>query len=552
MAEAKALTTTPAGPMGQLNQFFGERALRQIGLVLGLAAAIAAGIGLFMWAHEPSYRPLYTKLSEQDAAAVMDALQAAAIQYKVDTNSGAILVPAADVHKARLQLASQGLPQGASTGFELLQKEQGFGTSQFMENARFHRALETELARSVSALQGVESARVHLAIPKPSVFIREKSAPSASVLVNLQPGRSLTDGQVAAIVHLVSSSVPELPDQNVTVVDERGRLLTQKEDGVLGATTKQLEYKQQVEENYVRRIENLLAPMLGAERVRAQVNAKLNFVVEESTQEVFDPNGAVVRSEQTSEQRTSGLAGAAGVPGALTNQPPQAGTLTPQSTQQPAGTPGNVNSSTTRNFELTKTIRHTRAPVGSIERLSIAVLVDEKETKDADGKTVRQPLSEDEINRIAGLVREAVGFDDKRGDSINVISAAFQQGEEIEPVETSLLENPMLVDIAKAVLAFIVFLLLFFMVIRPILRALMTPVKVVERQQVAVTEREGEEQPKQLGGPEVPQLPGNRPQLPGAGKGGSYEDALTSARAVVSTEPALAVNVVKTWLGQDE
>src|SRR5690625_4264310 len=260
-------TTTKGIIPTQLTQLFGERALRQLGLIVGLAAAIAAGIGLFYWSQESAYRPLYGRISEQDATAVIDALQAANIAYKLDSSTGAVLVPAGEVHAVRLKLAAQGLPQSGGMGYELLQREQGFGTSQFMENARFNRALETELARSISTLQGVESARVHLAIPKQSVFIRERSQPSASVLVNLFPGRNLSDGQVAAVVHMVASSVPELVDERVTLVDQRGRVLTRKEEGLLGATSQQLEYKQLLEEDYVRRIENLLTQMLGSGRV---------------------------------------------------------------------------------------------------------------------------------------------------------------------------------------------------------------------------------------------------------------------------------------------
>lgn len=549
----QALATTNETTIGiipeRLTQLFGERILRQLGLVLGLAAAVAAGVGLFLWAQEPTYRPLYGRISDQDATVVVEALQAADIPYKLDANSGAILVPAGEVHGARLKLAAQGLPQSGGMGYELLQREQGFGTSQFMESARFNRALETELARSISTLQGVESARVHLAIPKQSVFIRERSQPSASVLVNLFPGRSLSEGQVAAVVHMVASSVPELTDERVTLVDQRGRLLTRKDETALGATSQQLEYKQALEEAYVRRIEALLAPMMGSGKVRAQVNARLDFTVEENTQELFDPDGSVVRSEQLSEQETqSGIMG--GVPGALTNQPPQAGTLEPGEVMpDQEERPLELNRSNTRNFEISKTIRHSRRPQGMIERLSLAVLVDEKSVVDDEGNLQQQPLSEEELERISALVQQTVGFDAERGDTINVISAPFQGEEKVEPMRTPLLERPWLWSAGKLLLAAVLGLVLILSVIRPLIRGLVaTPVK-------AKDETRDEEERLQLAAETaaVAQLPapsGERPaQLTGDM---SYEESLTAARQVVSQEPAVAASVVKNWLNDDD
>lgn len=543
MAEASGNLATIEGKIpAQLTELLGPRALRQLGLILGLAMAVAFGLWLFMWAKEPVYRPVFSQLSEQDSAAVMDALQGAGISYKLE--GGAVLVPAGKIHDARLKLAAQGLPQGGAVGYEMLQKEQGFGTSQFMESARFHRALETELARTVMTVQGVESARVHLAIPKPSVFIRERGQPKASVLVSLFPGRSLSDGQVASIVHLVSSSVPELAQEGVTVVDQRGRLLTRGEDGALGASQQQLEYKQQLEAAYVSRIEALLAPIVGAERVRAQVNARVDFSHEESTQEIFDPN-AVLRSEQTSEQRALD-AEAQGVPGALTNQPPGAGTVEAEPNDEAAEPVGNLNLSATRNFEIGKTIRHTRRPLGTVDRLSVAVLLDEKPVIDAEGNPGREPLSEAELERVASLVRQAVGFDAERGDTIDVISAPFRPDEQIEPLPTPLLEQSQLMEAGKLALAFILGLVLILAVVRPLVRGLLSPARPEREPVVATTEQDT----PQLSGPEVPQLPGaTQPSPPG---GVSYEESVTTARQVVAQEPAAAANVVKNWLSADE
>lgn len=550
MAEAgRELTPMEGRIPAQLQELLGPRMLRQLGLVIGLAAAVAAGVGLFMWAQEPLYRPAFNKLSQQDAAAVMDALQAAAIEHKLDPTTGAILVPAAKVHDVRLKMAAQGLPQGGSLGYELLQKEQGFGTSQFMESARFNRALETELSRTIMNVQGVEAARVHLAIPKQSVFIRESSKPTASVLVSLFPGRSLSEGQVASIVHMVASSVPELTQENVTVVDQRGRLLTRDDTDTLGATQQQLEYKQQIEAAYIRRIEDLLVPMLGSERVRAQVNAKLDFSIEESTQELYEPNGAVIRSEQISEQRSLDDL-ARGIPGALVNQPPGPGVLGAEQGAEGNRPNGNLNTSATRNFEVGKTIRHTRRPLGTVERLSVAVLVDQKQVTDADGNVAQAPLAQAELDQIAALARQAVGFDNARGDTIDVISAAFQGKQEIEPIETPLLEQPWVWEAGKLTLATIVGLVLILTVIRPIIRGLLyTETKRAEREEVEASSElpqlEGEA-PRQLGGPEMAQLPGQ------AAVAQTYEDSLTMARQVVAEEPAVAANVVKNWLNKDE
>ncbi len=556
MAESGQAMTPASSLPPQLTRMFNERTLRQFGLIIGLAAAIAAGIGLFVWAQEPLYRPLFSGLSDQDAGQVMSALQSAQVPHKLDPNTGAILVPADQVHQVRLQLAADGLPRSGGLGFEMLQQDQGFGTSQFMENARFQRALETELARSISSLRSVESARVHLAVPKRSVFVRDQSEPSASVLVNLFPGRSLNDGQVASIVHLVASSVPGLVEDKVTLVDQNGRLLTNRDGGALGGSTQQLEYRQNLESAYVRRIEALLTPMLGNGRVRAQVNAELDFSSLESTEEIYDPNGAVVRSEQTSEQRTQQALAAEGVPGALTNQPPQAGTLEPGEGTESDTTHLNVNS--TRNYEIGRTVRHLREQPGQIERLSVAVLVDQKRVLDEEGNVTREPLSAEEIAQIEGLVREAIGVDAARGDSINVISAPFQLEEgEVEPAEVPLMEQPWVWQAGKLALAALVGIVLILAVIRPLMQGLLG---------AKPGKRESSEE--EAGAPQLTGTDAERPQLPGTAAGAqgapqlayaqaggiptSYEETLTAARSVVSQEPALAANLVKNWLTEDE
>ncbi|WP_163138571.1 flagellar basal-body MS-ring/collar protein FliF, partial [Arhodomonas sp. KWT] len=319
------------GRLGRLiSEYLGDRVFRQLALVLGLAVAIAAGVGLVMWVQEPMYRPLFSDLPAEDASAVMDALQTANIPFQVDENSGAIMVPMDRIYDARMTLSAQGLPQTGGVGFESLRKDPGFGTSRFLQTARFHRALETELGRTITSLNAVRSARVHLAIPERSAFVSEDRKPTASVTVTLFPGRSLSDGQVRAVVNLVAGAVPELSAERVSVVDQDGTLLTEQSGGNgAEASGEQLAQQRRIERNYVQRIRDLLAPIVGRDKVRAQVDAQLDFSVTEQTEERYDPDQTALRSEQISNDRSVRGEGPNGVPGALTNQPPAGGQLAP-------------------------------------------------------------------------------------------------------------------------------------------------------------------------------------------------------------------------------
>ncbi len=548
--------------------YVGERAFRQLVLIVGLALAVAGGIGLYMWARTPVMRPLYTQLADKDAKQVMDALQASGIEYQLDSSSGAIMVPADQVRKARLQLASQGLPEGTGLGFEMLQKDQGFGTSQFVENARFQRALETELARTISTIDSVKSARVHLAIPKQSVFLRDDNSPSASVLVDMFPGRNLSDGQVAAIVHLVAGSVPDLNREQVTVVDQEGDLLSG--DGSskgVGRSRDQFEYRRQVEREYANRIEALLTPIVGRGKVKAQVSADMNFARQETTQEQYDDQGKALVSEQVSRQQSVSDTTAQGVPGALSNQPPGAGTTQSQGGSGNANAnananggqpgqaqPGNKSSNEVRNYQVGKTITHTVGPTGAIQHLSIAVLLDQKETVDANGKKVSKAFSPQEIAQITDLVKQTVGFNQKRGDQINVMNAAFQPAEAAPPApKTPLLEQPWVWQAGKLLVAGIVGLILVFTVIRPIIQALLGRGSwAVTRREQPLPTGESEEQ-RRLAGPGEEGGQGQHGHVPQlAHQQRAQEDKLQAARDVVAKEPALAANVVKNWLSEDE
>src|SRR6201996_33749 len=360
--------------------------LKQVGLLAGVAAAIAAAIWLVIWSQGQNYTVLYGQLSERESGQVMDALTAAGIEFKLNP-SGAVSVPETKVQEARIRLASQGLPQSDSMGIEMIQKDSALGNSTMMETARYQSVLETELARTIVKVQGVQSARVHLAIPKPSVFLRDAHKATASVMLQLYPGRRLDPGQVAAIVHLVASSVPELSASDVTLVDQAGSLLNSPDENSESAvSTRQFEYTRKLEESYQRRIIEMLEPMVGAGRVRATVTADLDFTVTEETRENYDPQKTAVRSEQTSKESRKGGDGAEGIPGALSNQPPGTsgapnipGAATPGNPAPPGQTnaassgPTSSSQRSTRNFEVDRVMSYTKDPVGTLKRLSVGV-----------------------------------------------------------------------------------------------------------------------------------------------------------------------------------
>ena len=474
---------------------FGSRKLqdlpgvRQLVAIAGVALAIAAGITLFFWAQKPNLAPLYPNLGEKDSAEVADALRASGIEFRLDGATGMVTVPADKVHEARLRLASQGLPKGASLGMEMIREEQGFGTSQFIETARYQLALETELSRTIGSLMAVKGARVHLALPKPSAFTRSREQASASVLLELHPGRQLEAGQVASIVHMVASSVPNLLPSAVTVIDQYGHLLTRDgADSDADASSEQFAFARRVEADHVRRIEQLLAPMMGAGRVSAQVAADLDFSVTEEAREAYNPNPQAIRSEQTSEEASRAGAGAAaqGIPGATSNQPPSPAQAVPLNTVNGQPLPGtdaaatapptSESRSSTRNFELDKTVSHTRRAPGSVRRLSIAVLVDHLPKANDKGVLVPAALSAEELAKVESLVKEAVGFDEKRGDTVTVQNAPFMPADamgDIAPLP--IWQQPEMRDYARQGLGALVVLLIALLVVRPMLKSLVSP-----------------------------------------------------------------------------
>jgi flagellar basal-body M-ring protein/flagellar hook-basal body protein (fliF) len=415
------------------------RANPKIPLMVASAAAVAIVVALVLWAKSPDYRTLFSNLSDQDGGAIVSQLTQMNVPYRFADNGGAIEVPADKVHELRLRLAQAGLPKGGAVGFELLDQEK-FGISQFSEQVNYQRALEGELSRTIETLGPVKSARVHLAMPKPSLFVREQKSPSASVTVNLEPGRALDEGQISAVVHLVSSSVAGLPPGNVTLVDQSGHLLTQSNTNARDLNDAQLKYAADVESRVQRRIEAILGPIVGNSNVHAQVTAQIDFDNKEQTEEQYRPNGdasqAVLRSRQVNESEQIGSPYPGGVPGALSNSPapaPSAPITTPPANNtsrttstQSSGGPRNTQRNETSNYEVDRTIRHTKRNVGDIQRLSVAVVVNYRAL--ADGKT--QALSAEQMKQIDDLTREAMGFSSQRGDTLNVVNSPFTQSEE--------------------------------------------------------------------------------------------------------------------------
>lgn len=450
---------------------------RQIGLMLGIALSVAVGIAVVLWSQADSYDLLFSGMENEDATEILATLDQMGIDYSVETESGAIMVPADKVRSLKLKLAAQGLPRTKSSGYEILDKETNFGTSKNIELMRFQRALEGEIAKTVSTIQNVKSARVLLALPKQSVFVRKRKKPSASVIVSLFRGRTLEKGQIEAIVHLVASSVPMMESAQVTVVDQKGRMLSGNDSSEdIYLTSKQFEYKKNLEEHLMNRIESILVPIVGREGMQTQISADVDFTVTEKTQEMFNPDLPALRSEQTQEDQNSSSA-IQGVPGALTNQPPPAGVAPEiavgQDAQASANSPSSISKSATRNFELDKTITHTRLATGILRRLSVAVVVDDKKVQLGDGSFSSQTYAQEDINQIRALVMQAVGFDSSRGDQVTVTNISFRVPDELEALpDVPLWEQGWFFDVAKQVAAVLVVLFLVFGVLRPMMRGL--------------------------------------------------------------------------------
>lgn len=527
---------------------------QKLRLALGAALFVAVAIIGLVMGRQAEWRVLYANLSDKDGGAIIAQLSQLNIPYKHADGGNAILVPADKVHDTRLRLASQGLPKGSVAGFEMMEANR-FGMTQFQERLTFQRGLEGELTRSIQALSSVQSARVHLALPNQNGFFREQQKPSASVLVSLNAGRSLDRSQLSGIIHLVASSVPEMKPEAVSVLDETGKLLSTPVDGLNGmaggADAQQLQYVQQIEQMYRQRVLDILEPVVGRQNVKAQVTAEVDFSQTEQTSESHRPNQtpetSTIRSQQLVESSNGGASSTpSGVPGATTNQPPGPSTAPvngPAQALAPAGAAastaaGNSKRESIINYEVDKTIKVVKAGSGVVKRLSAAVVINHQTTTDDKGKTTTQPLTEQQVEKMTALVRETIGFNQDRGDSVNLMNAPFAK-EKITLPEVPFWKQPETQDLARnlawPVGTLLLGALVLFGVIRPALKSAIRPAG--SRKQVDAMLAEEPERP-QLAAPKR-----DEPPVPTSG-----ELALEDARKLTRENPAAVASIVKNWI----
>jgi flagellar M-ring protein FliF len=562
-AQKNLATPLKAKPLEALATLFRNQPL--LPLLLAAAAAIAVVVALLLWAREPEYRVLFSGLSEADGGQIISELDKRAIPYRLSEGGNTILVPGDKMSALRLQLAEQGLPKGGSVGFELLDK-QAFGVSQFAEQLNYQRGLEGELARTIESLGPVAKARVHLVMAKQSVFVRDREAARASVVLTLQPGRELGQSQASAIVHLVTSSVPELSVDAVTVVDQNGRLLSQVHGDTTGPDGTQLDYVHEIERSYQRRIEDILTPLLGSQNVHAQVVAQVDFSTRESTAERYAPNQdentAAVRSKQTSEHVVEGDDAGRGVPGALTNSPPNTPAPTKATAPTPAGAAATTDTKAAKpagatqsermiNYEVDRNVEHVKSSLGTIQRLTTAVVVNYR-TVLKDGAPSTEPLSKEELENINNLVRQAMGFTESRGDALQVINSPFVSE------DTSVAEQPwwrtpeaynLLISGLRYVLVAFAAFLLWWLVLRPMQKR-----NARHAAQMLATSAEP-------GTALVPTSTGTSLVVAGQESGAPhtlprksavYEQNMQSLKEIAAEDPRLVAMIVRGWMKKND
>jgi flagellar M-ring protein FliF len=535
--------------------------LRPLLLLVGLAAAIAAGVGVALWSQKPSMTVLYTDLDNAGANEVVAALRQANIPNEYDGR--ALLVPAERVVEAHMLLAERGISAGEQSAAD---EGSSFGVSQLEEQRRNHQALEKRIEGTIRVMRQVKNVQVVLALPQQSAFVRDRMDPSAAVTVEIKPGFRLDREAVASIVDRVAYGVPGLSADNVTVVDSNGRLLsTPDKNSEFALRAQQLEIAQRIEETYAQRIEKLLTPLLGAGRVHAEVSAQIQMSSTEEAREQYGPDSQVVRSEQTSEQTSRNGAGPLGVPGALTNQPPQGGTALPPGAAPPTVTaasiapgadaqaaaaasaavpPDNTSREEARNYEIDRTVAYTRQPAGQLERLFVAVVIDNLRSTDASGTVTETPLTPEQIAQYTTLVRDAVGFDEARGDRVSVVNQSFlpvAAPEEPEFEGTPILENPLVITVAKVVGGLLALALLLLFVVRPLISNLLAGSKAMAPMQMALPAG------MQAAMGELLNAPGGKP-----GANMAYEQQIAQARSLVNKDPARVAQLVRDWVQKDD
>jgi flagellar M-ring protein FliF len=544
----------------QLKTLLRNPTTRLLMLLVGVAMAVALGVGIVLWSRGPNYSLLYAGLDPKDAAAVTQALQSSGTPFRLGADGASISVPADVLADTRLKLAAQGLPQGSTAGATLTQNDSPFGMSDLAESTHYREMLETDLGNTIAGLQFVRAARVHLALPKPSAFIRDNHPASASVLLTLYPGRQLDNSQVQAIVHLVSSSVPDLDPSQVSIVDQQGTLLTVSDPNSLGAVgDAHMRLVTRMENSYAQRIETLLTPLVGTGRVRAQVDVALDFSESEKASESYDGDKPALRSEQTSSD-TKRDANGGQIAGALSNQPPNT-VAQPTAAKPNAGTPPAANaaasntanatptdssSSATRNYELGRTISHVTDPAGRLTRVTVAVVVDNKPAPDGKGKSI--PLSAQELQHLTDLTKNAVGYDQQRGDSVTVINQAFSDETvtDAAPVAQPFWMRPGMLDLIKQGAGILIALLIAFGLLRPLLKGLLRapepmpalagPIPSVSVR-IADDDRDERNDAVRITSPQIQNM--------------AYEQKIGVARKLVQENSKQVAQVVMNWVGDD-
>jgi flagellar M-ring protein FliF len=520
-------------------------------LALGIAAVVAVMTAFWLWSQEPKYRVLFSNFSDKDGGAIVAALEQMNIPYKIMESGAAIMVPVEQVHQVRLKLASMGLPKGGNVGFELMEK-QGFGVSQFVEQVNYQRALVGELERSVQAISVVENARVHLAIPKASVFVRDQQKPSASVLVKLQAGRTLEPQQVSAILHLMASSVAGLTIANVSIVDQNGNLLsdTSKKSNSNQLDASQIKYIEDMQKSIALRVESIITPLVGQKNVHAQASVEIDFASQEQAEEIYKPNKnpdvAVVRSQQINESASGAGTNASGIPGAITNQPGQNATA-PLSTDPnatvggvaPAAAPATPSSkNTTVNYEVDKTIRYTQKSTGGIKRISVAVVVNEKQELDKSNKIVSRPLNEDEKKQINELAKQAMGFNEARGDSLSVVNTPFAAVKQEEIAEIPIWKNTEYIEAVKSGGKLLLGILVLFFLYKKALKPMVSKLLAAGSRPDVLPPSD---YPIATSGANDVRVPMPVPET-------KYAQNLTQARQMAKQNPKAIANVVTSWV----
>ena len=561
---AIARTADNGSRLDPLKQIARNPATRQLLLLVAVAAAVALGVAVVLWSRGPNYGLLYAGLEQKDASAITQELQAANTPYQLSSDGSSIMAPAADLAALRLKLAAKGLPQGSAASSALPATDSPFGMSDLAERTRYQQLLEADLGATIGGLQSVRAARVHLALPKPSAFIRDSREASASVLVTLYPGRQLDAGQVAAIVHLVAASVPNLEAGQVSVIDQQGQLLTTDPESPGAVGDNRLRIATRIENTYAQRIEELLMPLVGPGRVHAQVHADLDFSRTEKATETFGHEHPALRSEQTSSEQHGADTAAGGVPGALSNQPPSmvaqptaakpdAGKTAAATTTAATAGPGESSSSATRNYELDRTISHVSDPAGRLARLTVAVVLDDKlVSPDKPGDAADDPaaapkavpFSAQELQHLTDLTKNAVGFDPARGDSVSVVNQAFQRGPALDALpETPLWGRPGVMDLIKQGIGVLIALLVAFGLLRPLLKGLLrgeTAARALPSPMPQISVRIDDDPAAN----EPARLSGAMPTL-------SYEQRVGQARRMVGENSKQVAQVVKNWVSED-